>query len=42
MSVTGLKSGDPSFLVQNECDIFPFDQQLILMKDHFMGTAKIV
>ena len=33
-------TGDPQFLVQNEYDSSPFDQQLILMKDYFMGTAK--
>ena len=30
------------YLVQNECDSSPFDHQSILMKDHFMGTVKIV
>ena len=34
--------GDPPFLIQNECDSSPFDQRLNLMKDHFMGTAKIL
>ena len=35
-------TGDPPFLVQNECDSSPFDYYPILMKDHFMGRAKIV
>ena len=30
------------FLIQNECDSSPFEHQSILMKDDFMGTAKIV
>ena len=32
-------TGDPPFLVQNECNSSPFDHQPILIKDHFMGTA---
>ena len=32
----------PPFLMQNEWDSSPFDQQLILMKDDFTRTAKIV
>ena len=35
-------TGDPPFLMQNECDSSPFDHQSILIKDHFMGTAKNV
>ena len=35
-------TGDPPFLVQNECDSSPFDQHSILMKDNFMDVAKIV
>ena len=34
--------GDPPFLVHNECDSSPFDHQSILLKDYFMGTAKII
>ena len=34
-------TGDPPLSMQNECDRLPFDHQSILMKDHFMGTAKI-
>ena len=34
-------TGDPPFLVQNKCDSSPFDRQSILMKDHFIGTAKL-
>ena len=33
-------TGDPPFLVQNECDSSPFDDQLILMKDDSMGTEE--
>ena len=33
-------TGDPIFLVQNECDRSSIGPQSILMKDHFMGTAK--
>ena len=32
----------PPFLMQNECNSSPFDLQPILMKDHFMGTVKII
>ena len=34
----GYKSatGDPPFLMPNECDSSPFDHQSILMKDHFI------
>ena len=35
-------TGDPRFLVQNECDSSPFDHQSILTKDHFMEAVKIV
>ena len=35
-------TGDPLFLIQNERATSPFDHQSILMKDHFMGTAKHV
>ena len=35
-------TGDPPFLVQNECDSSPFAHQSILMKDHSMRTAQIV
>ena len=35
-------TGDPPFLMQNECDSSPFDHLLILMKDHFMGTVKMI
>ena len=34
-------TGDPSFLEESECDSSPFDQQSILMKDHFTGTGKL-
>ena len=34
-------TGDPSFLVPNDWVSSPFDNQSILMKDHFMGTAKL-
>ena len=34
--------GNPLFLVLNECNSSHFDHQSILMKDQFMGTAKIV
>ena len=30
------------FLMQNDCDSSPFDQQSLLMKDYFMGTAEII
>ena len=32
-------TGNPPFLVQNECETSPFDHQSILMKVHFMGTV---
>ena len=35
-------TGDPSFLMQNECDSSVFDHQSILMEDHFIYTGKIV
>ena len=35
-------TADPPFLVKNESDSLLIDHQSILMKDHFMGTAKIV
>ena len=35
-------TGDPPYLVQNECDSLLFDDQSILMKNHFMVTAKFV
>ena len=35
-------TGDLPFTVQNKCDSSPFNYQLILMKDHFMRTAKNV
>ena len=35
-------TGDPPFLEESECESSPFDQLSILMKDHFMGIAKIV
>ena len=35
-------TGDPPFLMQNECDSSPFDHQSILIKDLLIGTAKIV
>ena len=38
----GLHECHRRFLSQNDCDSSPLDQQSILMKDHFMGTAKIV
>ena len=31
-------TGDPPFLIQNECDSSPFDHQSILMKD-LRGTS---
>ena len=34
-------TGDPLFLMQNECDSSPFDHQAILMKDHFMRKPKL-
>ena len=34
-------TGDPLFLLQNECDSSPFGYQSILTKDHFMGTASL-
>ena len=35
-------TGDPLFLMQNECDSSPFDHQSVFMKVYFMGTANIV
>ena len=35
-------TGDSPFLMQNGFDSLPFGHQSILMKDHFMGTAKTV
>ena len=35
-------TGDLPFLMQSECDSSPFDQHTILMKEHFMGTTKLV
>ena len=35
-------TGNPLFLLQNECDSSLFDHQSILMMDHFTGTAKFV
>ena len=35
-------TGDPPFLMQDECDTSPFNHQSSLMADHFMGTANIV
>ena len=42
MEKMGGATRDPPFLMQNECDSSPSGHQLILMKDHFMGTATIV
>ena len=38
--LTKVAQGIP-FLRQNECDSSPFDLPSILMKGHFLGTAKI-
>ena len=35
-------TGDPPFLMQDECDSSPLDHQLILMNDPFKGTTQIV
>ena len=34
-------TGDPTFLVQNECDSSPFDHQSILLNDHLIETGKV-
>ena len=38
----GWSTGGPQEIVHNECESSLFDHQSILVKDHFIGTAKIV